>query len=83
MNTQSESLPQPSSILWGDQIHMFSLNTSHRNISNTPKVKFQYLKIIIQSMLTNNSIFNDVTIKKKSPQVISVSNMMNVDCKVL
>ena len=39
--TQPAPYPQPSSILWGEQILMSSLDTAHRKLSTAPKDKYQ------------------------------------------
>ena len=53
--TQPSSLSQPSSSLWGKQIHMFSLDMSHRKFANTPKDKYQDKLALIRSMQKHRS----------------------------
>ena len=61
MNTKPESLPQTSSILKGEKIHMHGLDTDHRKVSNTPKNRFQdqNTNLINVSKQDNNQIYLD------------------------
>ena len=62
---------------------MSSFYTTYRKISNTPKDKFQYLKILIRLIQINKSTINNFSIKTKTPNEMRRSNPTNVYWKIL
>ena len=79
MNTQPRPLPQPSTNLQVQKIHMSSVHASHMKVSNTTKDKFQYQWTLIRLMQTNRSNINDVKMVTKTPKnnILWIKNQRN------